>query len=590
MGEGAAAGSRWERRASLAAAAVLALVALVEIDTARSLSVTCDEVSYLSSGYSYVARGAILMGPTHPPLAKLLGGATLRALGARGEWPSELDARPTDDWRPEWVYGERLLFADNSDFTFPGCARGADALVVAARLPNLVFPLLVAAIAYAWSRDRFGSWGGLVSLVLTATYPDLLGHGALVCSDVPLAAFALAAGFCVERLASGGGAAWLGALGLALGGALVSKATGVFVGPALLVVVLALLVRPPEALVNGPLGKLVTGPVAARVVRASLAGAVVCGVVLVVVWAAYLGANPVERYAHMLEHLRTHIPTRPSGYLLGLMGHRVWWFYLLVAVTLKLPLGTLALLGATALAARDARARGSWVREAVIHLPPLVIFVVLSLRALPWGTRYAIPVLPFLFVSAGRLAPWAHGSARRRGFVAVALAFSVVATVVDHPYHASSTNALLGSPLYAYKALDGSNQDWGGGLKGLAAWQRATAPGPLVVVAFTPGPYGLTPDRRIYVSSMPSLAHLDSYGVVGEVGAADALFDPTPGRVYAVSSHVVAQACAFERECARIEWPEGRAAPRLVLGGAVAPVALVGGGFLIFDLRPLQKP
>lgn len=394
MGEGAAAGSRWERRASLAAAAVLALVALVEIDTARSLSVTCDEVSYLSSGYSYVARGAILMGPTHPPLAKLLGGATLRALGARGEWPSELDARPTDDWRPEWVYGERLLFADNSDFTFPGCARGADALVVAARLPNLVFPLLVAAIVYAWSRDRFGSWGGLVSLVLTATYPDLLGHGALVCSDVPLAAFALAAGFCVERLASGGGAAWLGALGLALGGALVSKATGVFVGPALLVVVLALLVRPPEALVNGPLGKLVTGPVAARVVRASLAGAVVCGVVLVVVWAAYLGANPVERYAHMLEHLRTHIPTRPSGYLLGLMGHRVWWFYLLVAVTLKLPLGTLALLGATALAARDARARGSWVREAVIHLPPLVIFVVLSLRALRGGRATRSPCCP----------------------------------------------------------------------------------------------------------------------------------------------------------------------------------------------------
>src|SRR5260370_894976 len=80
----------------------------------------------------------------------------------------------------------------------------------------------------AWARARFGTPSGLVALALVATYPDVLGHGALVTTDVPFAAFALAAAFALDRLAAEGGARRLVVLGLALGAALATKFSAIF--------------------------------------------------------------------------------------------------------------------------------------------------------------------------------------------------------------------------------------------------------------------------------------------------------------------------------------------------------------------------
>src|SRR5207247_8843212 len=107
-----------------------------------------------------------------------------------------------------FAYGERLLFHDNPAFVVAGARPGADSIVTAARLPLVVFPVLLALVAYAWARARFGRAGGLLALALVVTYPDVLGHGALVTTDVPSAAFGLASGSPLDQPVPDGRVRW----------------------------------------------------------------------------------------------------------------------------------------------------------------------------------------------------------------------------------------------------------------------------------------------------------------------------------------------------------------------------------------------
>ncbi len=203
-----------------------------------------------------------------------------------------------------------------------------------------------------------------------------------------------------------------------------------------------------------------------------------------------------------------------------------------------------------------AKKRGSVAEEAILHLTPLLYFVVVSWVALPIGARYVLPSVPFLFVSVGRLAAWAGSSRLRWAPIALALGVNAASVAAVHPFEASYSNALAGSPLTFYRLLDDSNQDWGGGFKALAAWQEKN-PGPLVVV--------------VHATAFAA-RHLDAYGVTALVKLGDVLFKPEKGTVYAVSADVVSRM--------RLRASERR--EKLVLGDEVLPDELVGGGILIF--------
>src|SRR5438046_8763184 len=71
------------RAAGIAAALVLGALAVVEVDVVRSLSITFDEQSHIGAGFSYVTHGDVVLNPEHPPLVKLIAGATIAALGVK---------------------------------------------------------------------------------------------------------------------------------------------------------------------------------------------------------------------------------------------------------------------------------------------------------------------------------------------------------------------------------------------------------------------------------------------------------------------------------------------------------------------------
>ena len=95
-----------------------------------------------------------------------------------------------------------------------------------------------------------------------------------------------------------------------------------------------------------------------------------------------------------------------------------------------MPEGTWALfLASLIVLVASPRSRASWFDEAtVLALPVLVILVMSVLTNINLGLRYVLPSFPFVFISMGKLVPWATGIAntvRRRAaetFLGVSLA------------------------------------------------------------------------------------------------------------------------------------------------------------------------
>ena len=119
------------RAAGIAAALVLGALAVVEVDVVRSLSITFDEQSHIGAGFSYVTHGDVVLNPEHPPLVKLIAGATIAALGVKEGSAGPLLAlareQPAEASGLSFAYGERLLFHDNPAFVVAGARPGADA-------------------------------------------------------------------------------------------------------------------------------------------------------------------------------------------------------------------------------------------------------------------------------------------------------------------------------------------------------------------------------------------------------------------------------------------------------------------------------
>jgi len=564
------------RAAGIAAALVLGALAVVEVDVVRSLSITFDEQSHIGAGFSYVTHGDVVLNPEHPPLVKLIAGATIAALGVKEGSAGPLLAlareQPAEASGASFAYGERLLFHDNPGFVLAGARPGADSIVTAARLPLVVFPVLLALVAYAWARARFGRGGGLLALALVVTYPDVLGHGALVTTDVPSAAVGLASGFALDQLVRDGRVRWLLLLGLALGGALAVKFSAIFLAAGLAVAAGVAAKLGPERDAAGPadpFGRARTGTRLGAVVLACL---VVAALAVLIVTISYLGHAPFSAYRRGLASIYGNASSTYRGLCLGRYEPR-FWYYFLVAVALKAPLGTLGLLlAALVVSVAARRARTDARTELCLHVPALVLFVATSVLAAPIGSRYVIPAVVFLFVSAGRLAAWAGASAARWTVIGLALVGNLVHVEHEHPFHASSVNALGGAPGSFYRLLDDSNQDWGQGLKALARWQRERDVPRITLLS------------SLLVDGADLLA---AYGVAGEASVRNTrpLFFPEPGKTYAVSAHLMARGVFDEMLTARDARMVGREPPRLVLGRSVEPSEVVGGGLLIFDLR-----
>src|SRR5262249_5582790 len=119
-----------------------------------------------------------------------------------------------------------------------------------------------------------------------------------------------------------------------------------------------------------------------------------------------------------------------------------------------------------------------------------VLFVMSNFTNINLGLRYVLPIFPYVYVSVGKLAPWAVGLAGRGARyaacagVGLALAATAASTALIHPHYLAYFNAASGGPDRGAEPLIDSNIDWGQDLVPLRRWLERNAPGESVGLAY----------------------------------------------------------------------------------------------------------
>ncbi len=461
---------------------LLVLTFALALTSAVQKSPTADEQNHIARGAAYLGTGDPRLSVEHPPLVNVLSALPAHLL---------LDLHlPLDEW---WEVGEWYHFADNFLWRVN---TNPDRIVFLARLPIIGLGLVLVTLVFRWAGCRWGPWGGLLAAACCALDPNILAHTRFATTDVGGTCFVFLAAYALWRAMRR--PSWPRALGsgLAFGLALSAKLSNLLFGPIFALVVLA------DALAGGR-DRL------RQAVRnlALLAFTIFLG--LLIVWATYgfqvgplppgeetggeAGENgPLVPAPPYLKGVRAILGFSAGGrpaYLLGQYGQG-WWYYFPVAFVVKTPLATLAaLLIATGRALRRQSPTSNLQSPiSTLHsptsnlqddlwllIPPIAYFLASMTSSLNIGYRHLLPVLPFLAVHIGRLAPttprFLLPAPRTARYLSVALIIALACSTLSiYPHFLAFFNPVGGGPENGWRILVDSNIDWGQDLKGLKAW------------------------------------------------------------------------------------------------------------------------
>ena len=434
-------------------ALLLALDAGLLVWEAWRLGFTYDEPSHMAAGYMYWTGNDVLYPSDTPPLTRMLTG-----------WASRLVAKPPGR-RFENAYGmgSAMLEGDRAYI---------QRVIFRSRLPFVMFPLGLVFVVWHWGRRLFREGTALALAACAAFEPTILGHGALIKSDVPAAfacaLFAYALWIYWQR--PGGRRLWL--LVGALLAAVLTKFSLLALAP---VALLILLWRGPRLV--GPalaLGVLYAGIAAAYQFRFS---------------AELLGPpeDPSTANAHGLqipvEAVLTRLPFPPQfsrgirfvgrhdsfggfgGYMLGrrLDQPSPWYFPLAWALKFPIALQLAAIAGLFACLRRRPRPEAAIIWGIALWLALLACRSCIQI-----GFRHMLPALPLLILGSGfALERWKPRAA------AWLLAACVAGeSLWIYPNGISYFNEWIGGPKNGWKYLADSNIDWGQNLPDLMDYIR----------------------------------------------------------------------------------------------------------------------
>lgn len=453
-------------------------------------SATWDEPGHLAAGLSHWRTGTFHLYRVNPPLVRMTGAAPVALAGARFDDEDPLLAAGPAR-RPEFAAGERLCNANGERFF---------RLLTVARWACIPFSLAGALVCFAWARELYGRAAGATAGVLWCFCPNVLGHGHLISPDAAAAALGVAAAYAFWR--------WLRApswrracgAGVVLGLAELTKSTWVvlfLLWPAAAFVYRRM--QPPAARAGARRHVLGVALVLAialyllnwgygfqgsfarldsyRFVSPALAGPDGAGPSRNRFAGTALGRFPVplpRDYVEGIDVQRSDFERVQWSFLRGEWRFGGWWHYYLYGLAVKTPVGTCLLL-ALSLGLWALRRPGygaAWRDELFLALPCLVVLALVSSQTgFNHHVRYALPLLPFAFVSiskAARAFPLGHRWAAAA--VAVALGSAVVESLWVYPHSLSFFNALAGGPSGGPRHLASSNTDWGQDLLNLRRW------------------------------------------------------------------------------------------------------------------------
>lgn len=413
-------------------------------------SPTYDETHYLGVGRYVLTHGRWDLPDVirHPPLSSVIHGLPLLWVDI-----------PEDIWkeRDAYVRGQKIMALGQNDRLLNVC-----------RLAILPMGMLLGWIVFLWSRALYGTIGGLLSLTLFCFCPNILAHAPLITPDMTLSAMTVLSLYRLWRFARAPSRPNLFWAGLALGLALLAKHTALLLIPILMAADLAYRWRTGQIVWRKP----------ATLWRAGRHWPGILLMTFVLVWMTFgfgvgeltlpSGAKiPMFAVPYFQDVVFQWIQSRAphSFFLMGMYSTEGWWYYYLVALLIKLPLGTLILAMGLWPFCRKIGGRSD---EIFLIAPFILLLIHFSFfSTLDCGVRYLLPVYPLILVWIGRYAGAVQGSRMARIVVSLLVGWVVGASLWVWPHELAYFNELAGGPSQGYHWLGDSNLDWGQDLKGL---------------------------------------------------------------------------------------------------------------------------
>jgi hypothetical protein len=454
--------------------------------SAAQQSPTFDEPAHLAAGLGHWECQRFDLNVGNPPLVGMLGALPVMAADSPTDWSRALDS---GNFRDEFMRA-------NGARTFW--------LITLARWALIPLTLAGGYVSYRWASELFGYGGGLVTLTLWCFSPSFLAYGSLLTGDMPATALGIIAFYGFWKWLSRPTPDQAAVAGVLLGLAELAKFVWVFLfllwpalwiawrwisrddakrrsfareaGQGLLMLAMALFVvnlgfafeKPwtppgPSEAASRPVGTMAGAePTGERFPQWAAAGLPLsCCLPLPESYVRGIGAVSRKRAA------------KPRCYLRGQTRLGGWWYYYPYALAIKLPLGTLALLGlATIMIAGRRRDPARWRTELLLLIVPfLVVLCFVTLSGTAQRLRYVLPALPFAFVWAGSVGRAFSGRSRALAIlVTCCLTSAAASSLWIYPHSLSYFNALVGGPEHGHEHLSDANIDWGQGLGYLKAW------------------------------------------------------------------------------------------------------------------------
>ena len=465
----------------IAAAALIALQVAQFAYIVHRESLTWDEDDHSFAGYMMWKAGDYGLNPEHPPLVKLL--ATLPLLGEK-MWVPAL--RQDRDFKIEAYQDGREWLARNDG--------AGQRLVFRMRMAAGLLAVGLSIVVFLAAREWFGAGAALIALVLLVFDPNILGHSALVTTDVGVTLFFLLSIYAFYRYVKQPSLARLGLAGIAAGLLLATKHSGILLAP-MLVLLIAYEVWVAAKGTRGRTALRLTGAFAAIVV-----------IGVAVLWAFYgfryaarpaglALSTPLADYVKPLSHFQqagvmtvARLHLLPESYLMGLVdvkrmaqfyptfvmgrqiAHGVWWYFPVV-IGIKTTLGLLALVLLSLIAILTRRLNKP--REVAYILIPWVVYLAVAmLSGMNIGSRHILPLYALAAILSGAGVMALSAKSKAWGWVCgVLIAAHVVSSLTVFPNSLAYANEAWGGPKNLHNLLSDANVDWAQQLISVKKWQ-----------------------------------------------------------------------------------------------------------------------
>jgi Dolichyl-phosphate-mannose-protein mannosyltransferase len=422
----------------------------------RANSQTVDEATHLAAGYSYLATRDFRLDPEHPSFIKTLQALPLFLIYRLPFNPNPQQWRDADSYR----IGQEFLYKSMIS---------ADQMLAWSRLPNLCLGIVLVLLIGWWACRLWGSFAALVAMAIACLEPNLVAHSSLVTTDLGVALFTFLAVYLLWEYLNLPTWGRLAATGISTGMALISKFSALLLIPAL-----GVIIAHPIFVGGEPFGlprkKKQIDPWQ-KIIQAGALFLIILFCAVLTIPAAYSFQGYSSWTSGLLEFLTIAEDGRPAFFMGGYSTHG-WWSYFIVSFLIKTPIGSLMLIVASLVFYRFGKPL-TWREATCLLVPVLIVFIATTQAKVNIGIRHILPVYPFLFVLASRLATVRFRHDWLAQFlIALAVIFTAVSAVRAAPHQLAYFNEIVGGPDQGYRYLSDSNLDWGQDLNGLKAYME----------------------------------------------------------------------------------------------------------------------